>query len=156
MATCKIQIRRIQKQDLIKLINLCSEHAKYEKLFFKEDPKLIEKWEQVFFNIKPKIHCWVCVDIDNSIVGYMSATIDYATWNASPFVYLDCLFLLEKYRGKGLGKRLIAQLTNFATENNINSIEWQTPPENVIGINFYNSIGAKFLDKKRFKLIVRE
>ncbi|OCG16944.1 GNAT family N-acetyltransferase [Gilliamella sp. WF3-4] len=147
-------IRKIEKQDLKNLIKLCSKHADYEALFFDEDPELIKRWEQLFFSANSKIYCWVCVNQKNHIIGYMSVTIDYSTWSALPFLYLDCLYLQEEYRKKGLGKRLIATLENFAFEKNINSIEWQTPPDNIIGINFYQAIGAKALDKKRFKLIV--
>lgn len=84
----------------------------------------------------------------------MTATIDFATWTAEPFVHMDCLYLRPSVRRLGMGRALITTLREFAVHHQCTVIQWQTPPSNQLGIDFYNSIGATNKLKLRFFLEV--
>ena len=148
-----MMLRPIAFQDLEPLVLLCKEHADYEGLHFSENGQL-ERWRAGFFGPMPKLYGWVC-EMYNALVGYMTATIDYSTWAARPFVYLDCLYLQPQVRRKGIGRALMEELITFAQSQNCLDIQWQTPPNNEIGLRFYRALGAKELSKARFTLSIK-
>lgn len=148
-------IRPVEPKDLPQLLALCREHADYEGLQFTDNAQ-ITQWQSAFFSKHAVLFGWVCAPDaeDAALAGYMTATIDYSTWMARRFVYLDCLFLRPAYRGRGIGRRLMSELNVFASRKACAAIEWQTPPTNITGLGFYRAIGARELDKVRLNLSV--
>lgn len=146
-------IRKTIAEDLPFFPQLCKLHADFEKLSFHFTDQHFSRWTNLIF-LQSKLFVWVCADKANIPQGYLSATIDYATWSAEPFIYLDCLFIKEEFRRYGLGRQFISILTDFARSNHISRIEWQTPLSNEGAIHFYEAIGAHFLAKARFSLTV--
>ena len=144
------RIRNCEPSDLAKLVILCQKHAEFEKADFSPEGKE-EGLEKALFSEKPKLNCLV-VATKETIVGYVSFTFDYSTWDAATFMYMDCLFLEEEARSFGIGEVLMEKLKEIAVENNCINIQWQTPQFNTRAIKFYNRIGAKGKDKVRFTL----
>ena len=143
-------IRNCEPQDLPKLVILCQKHAEFEKADFSPEGKE-EGLKKALFNENPKLYCLV-VSTDKDIVGYVSYTFDYSTWDAATFMYMDCLFLEEEARSFGIGKVLIEKLRQIGIEKNCINIQWQTPQFNERAIKFYHRIGAKGKEKVRFTL----
>lgn len=143
-------IRNCEVSDLPKLVVLCQKHAEYEKAAYSPEGKE-EGLKKALFGENPKLHCLV-VATKETIVGYVSYTFDFSTWNAATFIYMDCLFLEEETRGLGIGEILIEKLKQIGTEKNCINIQWQTPEFNERAIKFYNRIGGKGKDKIRFTL----
>lgn len=143
-------IRNCEITDLPKLVILCQKHAEFEKADFSPERKL-ENLQKAIFSEKPKLFCLV-VAAKETIVGYVSYTFDFSTWDAAAFLYMDCLFLEEEARSFGIGEVLIEKLKEIGTQNNCVNIQWQTPEFNERAIKFYNRIGAKGKDKVRFTL----
>lgn len=147
------QIRRVRENDLVQLVSLCGDHAAYEGSEFHENGQQ-QRLRAALFGPKPVLYGWV-VETEAGLAGFMTATIDYATWPAEFFLHMDCLYLSEPFRGRGLGKRLMDTLMDFARDKKIALIQWQTPAHNDVGIRFYERIGARSKDKKRYFLDVR-
>lgn len=143
-------IRNCEITDLPKLVILCQKHAAFEKADFSTEGKE-EGLKTALFSTNPKLFCLV-VAVKETIVGYVSYTFDYSTWDAATFMYMDCLFLEEEARSFGIGEVLIEKLKEIGTENNCINIQWQTPQFNIRAIKFYHRIGAKGKDKVRFSL----
>ncbi|SNR80860.1 GNAT family N-acetyltransferase [Flavobacterium sp. ov086] len=143
-------IRNCEVSDLPKLVVLCQKHAEYEKAAYSPEGKE-EGLKKALFDENPKLHSLV-VATKETIVGYVSYTFDFSTWNAATFIYMDCLFLEEETRGLGIGEILIEKLKQIGTEKNCVNIQWQTPEFNERAIKFYNRIGGKGKDKIRFTL----
>ena len=151
-ASCTL-IRPARAEDMAALARLIEEHAAYEGLPLAAGFQRQEALAALAFGENAKISLWV-VTHHQTPVGYMSATVDHSTWSAAPFVYLDCLYLAEAVRGQGLGRRLMAVLEAFALSRGCARIEWQTPPDNALGLAFYRRIGATELPKARFSRAV--
>jgi len=147
-----VEIRRVRQDDLLSLVDLCRDHAAYEGSEYHENGQK-NRLAQALFGAHPVLYGWV-VESQGSLVGFMTATIDYATWPAEFFLHMDCLYLSEAFRGQGLGRKLMYALSEFARKKNINLIQWQTPVQNDLGIRFYERIGARSKDKKRYFLDV--
>ncbi|WP_289663779.1 GNAT family N-acetyltransferase [Flavobacterium panacagri] len=143
-------IRNCEVTDLPKLVILCQKHADFEKADFSPEGKE-ESLKKALFAENPKLHCLVVV-VKNTIMGYVSYTFDFSTWDAANFLYMDCLFLEEEARSFGIGEVLIAKLKEIGIQNQCVNIQWQTPQFNKRAIKFYNRMGAKGKDKVRFTL----
>jgi len=143
-------IRNCKSDDLSALVDLCQKHADYECASFSTIEK-VDKLKKALFNEQPKLFCLV-VEINETIAGYASYTIDFSTWNASPFMYMDCLYLEEETRGFGIGEVLIAKLKQIAKAKNCINIQWQTPAFNERAVKFYKRIGGTGKEKVRFSL----
>jgi ribosomal protein S18 acetylase RimI-like enzyme len=147
-----IQVDPIGVGHLDALLELCREHAEYEKADFKDDGQ-IERWRSALSGGQPPFHGWIATT-GGQPCGFMTVTIDYATWSAERFAYMDCLYLRQPYRGVGLGRTFLDLLEQFAIEHRCGWAEWQTPPDNDLGIGFYRHMGVRAKAKLRFFLDV--
>jgi GNAT superfamily N-acetyltransferase len=143
-----IEVRPVEPGDLDTLLQLCREHAAYEKADFRADGQ-VERWRSALFAEQPVLHGWLAAG-GGQACGFMTVTVDFATWSARPFAYLDCLYLREPYRGLGLGREFFRRLRDFAAARGCGWAEWQTPPHNELGIGFYTRMGATAKPKVRF------
>ncbi|PWA11671.1 GNAT family N-acetyltransferase [Flavobacterium laiguense] len=143
-------IRECQPDDIITVVDLCQKHAEFERATFNPVGKE-EGLKKALFEEQPRLFCLV-VENNKTIVGYASYTIDYSTWDAENFMYMDCLYLEEKVRGSGIGEAIIEKLKQIATAKNCINIQWQTPKFNERAIKFYHRIGGTGKDKVRFSL----
>tara|TARA_R110002051_G_scaffold324223_1_gene420544 strand:+ start:1341 stop:1793 length:453 start_codon:yes stop_codon:yes gene_type:complete len=145
-------IRFVQKSDLEDLVKLCELHAIYEKSNYNSTNK-IENLSEHLFSEKPDLFCLV-VEHLNNIIGYATYMKQFSTWESDFYIYMDCLFLTEKSRGLGLGKKLINRIKQEGGKLQCNHIQWQTPDFNIRAKKFYNRIGAKSKTKERYFLEV--
>jgi L-amino acid N-acyltransferase YncA len=143
-------IRGIEKDELDGLIPLFEEHAVYEKAEYDRAGKK-ERLADELFKTDSRLKILV-VEIDEAIQGYCSYTIDYSTWSAAKFLYMDCLFIREQFRGLGIGSAIIKKLMITAKNNDCVNLQWQTPAFNTSAIAFYNKNNASPKDKVRFTL----
>jgi GNAT superfamily N-acetyltransferase len=132
------------------LVSLCAAHASFEKCEYDSKGKQKRLSKDIFSN-QPKLQCRVAV-VDGDYVGYITWMKQYSTWNAKEYLYMDCLFLDDNFRSLGIGVALVNEMKNFGKENDITSIQWQTPDFNERAIKFYKRIGANSLPKERFFL----
>jgi len=144
----KSKIREAHPGDLDELVRLCEEHAAYEEasVSFTDNGK--KDLASLLFSQK-HIHCLVA-EHQGILMGYTTFTIQYATWTASRYVYMDCLYLREEARGKGTGKLLMQHIAKFMKAHDLKQAQWQTPATNEKAIKFYRQLGAVDLCKSRF------
>jgi GNAT superfamily N-acetyltransferase len=143
-------IRDCQPDDIGAVIDLCQKHADYEQATFSPIGKE-ESLKKALFSEQPKLFC-LLAEANETIVGYATYTIDFSTWDASQFMYMDCLYLEEEIRGFGIGEVIIEKLKQIAIAKKCINIQWQTPDFNERTIKFYHRIGANGKDKVRFFL----
>lgn len=147
------RIRRALPGDLDVLLRLCSEHASHEGA----GPGLIVNRQvlaQALFCTPPRLHAWVAESFDGSVVGYVTASAGFSTWQAAEFLHMDCLYLREGWRGAGTGAAMLDVLVDFARREGFEEIQWQTPAWNVDAARFYRRRGAEEKSKRRFFLRV--
>lgn len=143
-----MKIRFAKKHDVNQLVKLCELHAYFENAAFDTFNKE-ESLLKYLFDYNNSIKCLV-VENDNRIVGYATFMKQFSTWDASFYVYLDCLFFKEEVRGKGLGTKLMNKIKIYAKSENCKNIQWQTPDFNEKAITFYRKFGAESKTKERF------
>jgi GNAT superfamily N-acetyltransferase len=62
-------------------------------------------------------------------------------------LYLEDLYVLPAYRGKGYGKEILKQLAKIAVERGCGRLEWWCLDWNQPSIDFYLSLGAQAMDE---------
>ena len=67
---------------------------------------------------------------------------NYSTFLARPGLYLEDLFVFPRFRGRGLGKRLLAHLATLAAQRGCGRVEWAVLDWNESAIGFYRALGA--------------
>ena len=71
----------------------------------------------------------------------------YSTFLSRPGLYLEDLFVLPAWRGRGIGRALLCHLARVAIERGCGRMEWAVLDWNDPAIGFYRSIGARALDE---------
>lgn len=145
-------IRPVEPGDLEQLVALCKAHAAYEQAAYDATGKA-EQLHIDLFSDPPKLFCLVA-EQESRLTGFISFMKQYATWDACEYVYMDCLFLAEASRSKGIGLRLVEHMVQEAEQWGCTLIQWQTPEFNTRAIKFYNRLGATQKAKERFFLEV--
>lgn len=80
-------------------------------------------------------------------VGFALFFHNYSTFLGQSGLYLEDLFIYPEYRGKGLGKIMLAFLAKLALERNCGRLEWACLDWNEPSIGFYKSLGAVPMDE---------
>lgn len=81
------------------------------------------------------------------VVGFALFFHSYSTFVCKPCIYLEDLFVMPEYRGKGYGKGLLIALAKLAVERDCGRVEWSVLNWNEPAIQFYKSLGAKPMDE---------
>lgn len=75
-------------------------------------------------------------------VGFALYFHNFSTFLGRAGIYLEDLFVLEEYRGRGYGKALLRRLAQIAVERGCGRLEWSCLDWNQPSIDFYRSLGA--------------
>ncbi len=135
------------------IINLCAAHAVFEESEYDRKNKA-QQLSKDLFGENTKLYCLV-VEYNDTYVGYITWMKQYSTWDAKEYLYMDCLYLDDGYRGHGIGEALVNQMKDFGRRQNIDLVQWHTPDFNVRAIKFYKRIGATSKSKERFFLTIQ-
>ena len=108
----------------------------------------VEKLEHDFFGQKPLAFVLIA-EIERNLVGFATYHFTYSTFLAKPGIWLDDLYIKAEYRSKGIGEKLIQNLCQIAQSEGCGRIDWTVAAQNERGINFYQRIGAKIIQKAR-------
>lgn len=147
-----MNIRKALPSDLPELVELCTEHAAYERADF--DPVGKENaLHQMLFGLGARLHCLVAEEGDRSI-GYATFSVECSTWDAAYYMHMDCLFLRPEARNKGVGKALMRAIAQKALRSGVKRMQWQTPSFNVDAVRFYERLGP--VKKEKFRLFLDE
>ncbi len=134
-------IRRAEKKDCARLLELITELAVYEKAP-NEVTVTLAHFEESGFGPNPVWWGFVA-EVNGHVEGFALYYIRYSTWKGQR-MYLEDILVTEKMRGNQLGKKLFDQLIIEAKEKNLAGIVWQVLEWNEPAINFYKKYKANF------------
>lgn len=80
-------------------------------------------------------------------VGFAVWFHTYSTFLSRRGLYLEDLFVLPAWRGRGVGRALIRHLARIAIERGCGRMEWSVLDWNEPAIGFYQRIGARPMDE---------
>lgn len=79
--------------------------------------------------------------------GYAFFFDYYSTFEGRPGLFLEDIYVRDQYRGKGIGKALLARVASIAKEHNCFGVRWEVLDWNTPAIEFYKNLGATFLNE---------
>lgn len=95
---------------------------------------MIKEVNEVFENpFKKRVEYVVSLEV----VGYLEYLLMYDRME------IENIFVLEKYRGQGIGKQLMAYLVSVAIENRVVNITLEVREHNEVAINLYKKFGFR-------------
>ena len=94
----------------------------------------------------PSLITLLIFEEDDEIIGFANLPTVYSVWAHGKAILIDDLFIKEKYRGKGFGKIAMEYIENYARENDIKRIQFQSKPSNKESKKFYNALGFTSVD----------
>ena len=133
------EIRNAERKDTPLILSFIRRLAEYEKMS-DEVIATEESLEEWIFD-KQKAEVIFAVE-DGKEVGFALYFHNFSTFVGKAGIYLEDLFVLPEYRGKGYGKALLTRLAETAVERGCGRLEWSCLDWNKPSIDFYLSMGA--------------
>ena len=79
-------------------------------------------------------------------IGFALFFHNFSTFLGRAGIYLEDLFVIPEYRGRGHGKALIRELARITVERGCGRLEWCCLDWNKPSIDFYLSLNAEPMD----------
>ncbi len=139
----ELSFRKAEENDCSLILFFVKKLADYEKLSDQvvatED--LLRVW---LFEKKKAEVIFACED--GREVGFALFFHNFSTFLGRAGIYLEDLFVLEEYRGRGYGRALLKELARIAWERGCGRLEWSCLDWNQPSIDFYLSMHAVPMD----------
>ena len=139
-----MKFRFAEESDCRLVLSFIKGLADYEKLSDQvvATEELLREW--IFEKRKAEV-LFVCDD--SKEVGFALFFHNFSTFLGRAGIYLEDLFVLPEYRGKGYGKALLKRLAQITVERGCGRLEWACLDWNQPSIDFYRSLGALPMDE---------
>lgn len=92
---------------------------------------------------------------DHEPVGYALFFGYYSTW-AGRGLFLEDLFVREKFRGRGIATALLARVARIAVDDRCRGMHWEVLSWNTNAIEIYKALGAEIHEDWRRILLSGE
>jgi GNAT superfamily N-acetyltransferase len=139
------RIEAATERDVPLIFHLIKELAAYEKL-----PHEVTATEpdirRALFGPKPAAEVLLGY-AGSDAVGMALFFQNFSTFLGRPGLYLEDLFVLPEWRGRGLGQQLLRRLAQIAVERGYGRMEWSVLNWNEPAQRVYRNIGARPLDE---------
>jgi len=140
----RMEFRFANEKDCGLILTFIRSLAEYENMSDQvvatED--LLREW--IFEKKKAEV-LFVCEE--GKEVGFALFFHNFSTFLGRAGIYLEDLFVLPEYRGKGYGKALLKTLAKITVERGCGRLEWSCLDWNEPSIGFYRSLGAVPMDE---------
>ena len=136
----EVKFRFAQRSDIPLILDFIKGLAEYEKMSDEvvADENTLEEW--IFDKKKAEV---IFALEGEKAVGFALFFHNFSTFLGRAGIYLEDLFVLPEYRGKGYGKALLKKLAAITVERGCGRLEWCCLDWNKPSIDFYLSLGAK-------------
>ena len=142
MADCRF--RFANENDCRLILMFIRSLAKYEKM--EDEVVATEELLREWLFEKKKAEVIFAMD-GEEVVGFALFFHNFSTFLGRAGIYLEDLYILPEYRGRGYGKATLKKLAQTAVSRGCGRLEWWCLDWNRPSIDFYLSLGAKPMDE---------
>lgn len=136
-------IRKAIRKDAPEIMRLIQQLADFEN-----EPDAVEitvkDIEEDGFGTAPKFQCFIAEN-EEEVLGMALVYFRYSTWKGNA-LHLEDLIVDKKFRGKGVGAKLLEEVIKYGDSLQVKRIGWEVLDWNTNAIAFYKKIGAEILD----------
>jgi GNAT superfamily N-acetyltransferase len=142
-----VRIVPAQEADVPVILRMINALAEYEQLTH-EVTATENDLRQSLFGPRPAGEV-VLAYSGQTPIGFALFYHNFSTFLGRHGLYLEDLFVIPEWRGKGVGKQLLAHVAAIAESRNCGRMEWTVLDWNESAIAFYRRMGAHVLDEWR-------
>jgi len=141
----KLRLRFATEADTALILAFIRELAEYEHLAHEvvADEETLRR--TLFYD--RKVAEVVIAEYCTEPAGFALFFHNYSTFLGKAGLYLEDLFVKPAFRGKGIGKELLACLARIALDRGCGRLEWWVLDWNESAIGFYRNLGAQAMDE---------
>ena len=141
-------IRAVTEQDLLAILELMREFAEYEKLAsFLEVTET--KLRAAMFGNNAFVEGLIALD-NSDHAGYAIFYPCFSTFRGQRGIFLEDLYVSERYRGTGLGGLMLRKIAGLASSRGFERIDFHVLDWNDSAIGFYQKLGATHANDERY------
>ena len=139
-----VRLERATERDVPVILSLVKALAEYERMAgdVVADEALVH---ESLFGPAPSAEV-VIARAGAEPVGFAVWFYNHSTFLGRRGLYLEDLFVVPEWRGRGIGRALLVYLAKVALERECGRMEWAVLNWNEPAIGFYRSLGAKPMD----------
>ena len=134
-------LRAARPGDAALAVRLVRELAEYERLSH-EVVATEADFDAALFGPSPRVFCDVA-EWDGAPAGIALWFYNFSTFVGRHGIYLEDLFVRPEFRGRGIGKALLAGLARRCVDESLGRLEWSVLDWNAPSIAFYEGLGAQ-------------
>ena len=139
-----MEFRFAKEEDCRLILSFIRQLAEYEKMSDQvvATEELLREW--IFEKKKAEV-LFVCQA--EKEVGFALFFHNFSTFLGRAGIYLEDLFVLPQYRGRGYGKAMLKKLAQITVERGCGRLDWAGLDWNQPSIDFYRSLAAVPMDE---------
>lgn len=143
-----VRLAPAREEDVPVVLRLIAALGEYEKLSH-EVTATEEPLREALFGPAPAAEVIIAWSDRDEPIGFALFFHNFSTFLARRGLYLEDLFVVPEWRGRGVGRRLLAHLARIAVERGCGRLEWAVLDWNEPAIGFYRRLGARVMDEWR-------
>ncbi|MDB5590665.1 GNAT family N-acetyltransferase [Enterovirga sp.] len=140
-AASAVAIRPARPGDAPVILGLIRELAAYERLLHEVDATE-SLLDAALFGPEPRAHCDLA-EVGGVAAGFALWFRSFSTFRGRAGIYLEDLYVPPEFRGRGIGRALLAGLARRCREEDLPRLEWSVLDWNAPALGFYASLGAE-------------
>ena len=146
-----LKLRKATSKDIPLILSFIRELAEYERAL--NAVSCTEKdLGRDGFGSNPKFRV-IIAEWSREPAGMAFFFYNYSTWQGRPGIFIEDLFVRPRFRGKGIGRALMAKLAQTAIGEKCHGIRWEVLDWNKPAIDVYQHLGSKFREGWRIMQI---
>lgn len=135
----EFMVRKANESDMPEVQTMIKSLAAYER---RPQDMTASQDDLCYWIFEKKIATVLIAEYNHETVGYAIYYPVFGSFAAEAGVHLEDMFLNEKYRHCGLGKKFFSKIEAFVKQDGYSKIEWSCLEWNTPSIRFYHKIGA--------------
>ena len=149
-----LSVRPATVKDAQLLATMILELAEYEHLAH-EASVTAESLARDGFGPKPKFRALIA-ELDGKPAGYAVFFEFYSTFQGRSGLFLDDIYVRPQLRKQGVGYALLAHVARITWAEDYFCLRWEVLDWNKPAIDFYNRLGAVFMDEWKNVMLIGE
>ena len=135
-----LDIRRAKSADLESLVSFAVAEAK-EAEGVKKDSERVRQGVTTALNNDSIAMYWVLEINNTGVIGSVSIVKEWSDWNSGYYWWIQNMYILPEFRGKGLMERLIQTLKDTARNEDALELRLYVHKNNAQAISAYQKVG---------------
>jgi len=136
-----VRVRAATPDDVPQIYAFIVQLAAYER-----EPDAVtgtpEMLAEALFGRRPSAEALIA-ELDGEPAGFAVFHGTFSTWECQPGIWLEDLYVPDRYRKAGVGRALLTDLAALAVQRGCPRLEWHALDWNELALGFYQRLGAE-------------